>query len=197
MPLLSNRREFLDSAGRWLGGGWVLAHLPAVTALAACARDAALTGQPFQHLTPREAAAIRAFASRIVPSDDEFPGAEEAGAVYFVDAAIGGPAAALAPPIRAAAAELDARARQRGAASFAELGEEQRDEVIREIQPTPLFAPARMLVLMGVLADPVHGGNRNGAASDLVGIEHASVWQPPFGHYDAAAHGRDATGAAG
>lgn len=197
MPPLSSRREFLDSASRWTSGGWLLAHLPLLTVLAACARDAALSGQPFENLTAREAAAIRAFADRIVPSDDEFPGAEEAGAVYFVDAAMAGFAAPLAEPIRAGAAELDARARQQGSGSFAELSPDQRDEIMRAIESTPFFAPARMLVLMGVLADPVHGGNRNGAASGLAGIDHAASWQPPFGHYDAVAVPGVAKGAAG
>lgn len=127
---------------------------------------------------------MQAFARRIFPSDD-LPGADEAGAVYFVDAALAGMFPRTTEVVRPGLADLDSRARARGAAAFAALEDSQQDELIREVEATPFFFPARMLVLMGVLTDPVHGGNRNGAAAELVGIQHAASWQPPFGYYDA------------
>lgn len=186
MSDLASRRVFLGSTGRSLGAAWLCVNPALVATLSACARDAARAAEPFVALTAQEAATMRALAARIVPSDD-LPGAEEAGAVYFVDLALDGPMAGMAAPVRAGLTELDARAIRNRGAAFGELAPVAQDELIREVEDTEFFALARMLVLMGVLADPVHGGNRNGAAPELVGIEHASAWRPPFGYYDAAA----------
>src|SRR5690606_19701894 len=182
----SDRRAFIGASSRALGGFWLWTHPALAAAVSACARDAALGSQSFQVLTSTEAAALRAFAARIFPSD-ELPGAEEAGAIHFIDAALGGFAEGMTTPVRALAAGLDDHARQRGSESFAALAEPAQDEVISSLEGTVPFDLGRTLVLMGVLADPAHGGNRNHAATELVGIEHAPAWRPPFGYYDAAA----------
>ena len=80
----TSRREFLGASGRLLGASWLVASLPAIQTLAACARQAAEEGLPFQFLTPEEAVELDALAALIIPSD-ETPGAREAGAVHFID----------------------------------------------------------------------------------------------------------------
>ncbi|MGH7483083.1 MAG: gluconate 2-dehydrogenase subunit 3 family protein, partial [Longimicrobiales bacterium] len=92
------RREFLTASVAQFGGGWLLLRLPLLSGLAACARDAAERADPFSTFTPAQGATFRAFAARVIPSDDEAPGATEAGAVYFADRAIAGPLAPLAEP---------------------------------------------------------------------------------------------------
>ena len=81
---ITSRREFLGTSGRLLGASWLVASLPAIQTLAACARQAAEEGLPFEFLTPEEAVELDALAALIIPSD-ETPGAREAGAVYFID----------------------------------------------------------------------------------------------------------------
>lgn len=185
----ASRRDFLSTSARALGGGWITANLPLLASLAACARDAAERGEPFTTLTDSEAAAMRAFAALILPSDGDLPGAEEAGAVYFVDRALAGPFAGMLPPIRAGLADLDRRARDDGAVSFAALPEARQTAHVREIESGPFFFPARMLVVIGVFADPAHGGNREGAGWRILDVDHAGAYQPPFGYYDAEAGG--------
>jgi gluconate 2-dehydrogenase gamma chain len=180
----STRRDFLGASTQFLGAGWLLLNLPLLASLSACAREAARSSEPFTILTEAEAAAMRALAARILPSD-ETPGAEEAGAVYFVDLALAGPFAGMLEIVRPGLAELDGQTERRGAARFADLSPEAQDEAIRAVQDTPFFANARMLTVMGVLADPSHAGNREGAGDRMMGFTHAPVWQPPFGHYDA------------
>jgi gluconate 2-dehydrogenase gamma chain len=187
---MPSRRDFLATGGHLAGGGWLLLNLPLIATLAACARDAASTGEVFTTLTPAEAAAMRAFAARILPSEDGEPGAEEAGAVYFVDRILAGPFAAMSPLIQPGLADLDQRAAARGAASFATLSAPDQDSLLREVEDTPFFINARMLTVMGVLADPSYGGNRNDAGARLYGIEHAPAYRPPFGYYDAEAAGQ-------
>jgi gluconate 2-dehydrogenase gamma chain len=188
-----DRREFLATAAGALGGSWLLAALPVLGSLAACARDAAERGAPLATLTEAEGETMSAFAAQILPSD-ELPGATEAGAVHFIDAALAGPFAGMLPLIREGLADLDRRATTAGSARFASLPSSGQIAVMRQIEQTPFFFNARMLTVMGVLSEPSYGGNRESVGFDLVRRETASSWQPPFGWYDAQA-GTSAGGA--
>ena len=182
------RRDFLASSAALLGGSWLSIQLPMLGELAAWARTAAVEQQAFTILTPAEARTMDAFASQIIPSDPTSPGAKEAGAIWFIDRALGaGYFPEFREPIKAGAADLDARARRRrrGVASFADLSAGDQIRVMRQVEEAPFFFMGRMLSVMGVLADPRHGGNRDHASSKILGIEHAPSYQPPFGWYDA------------
>jgi gluconate 2-dehydrogenase gamma chain len=181
------RREFVSTSAGLLGGGWLWLQLPAITSLSACARDAARDQAPFRLLSGEQAAAMRAFAARILPSGDGLPGAEEAGAVYFVDGALGGLFAEMKEPVLAGLADLDARARTAHRVTFAAATPEQQDAIITAVSeaPAPFFFMARLLTVAGVFADPSYGGNRNHAGATILGMEHTATYQPPFGWYDA------------
>jgi gluconate 2-dehydrogenase gamma chain len=182
-PAPSTRREFLAASAQLLGGGWAALNLPLLASLAGCARDAAVNGEPFTTLTDAEAATLRAVAARILPSGDGLPGAEEAGAVWFMDRVLGEHLPALLPPVQAGVQELEGRA---GAGGFASLEPERQDALLKEIEGAPFFGIARTLTLAGVFADPRYGGGREEAGSKLVGIEpHSGAHQAPFGWYDA------------
>ena len=178
------RREFVSSTAALLGGGWLWLQLPALATLSACARDAALRNDPFTNLTPEEGRALRAFASRIIPSGDGLPGADEAGAAWFIDAAVGGPLGSLRAPIAGGMADLDARATAAHGRVFADTTPEQQDAIMHDVEDTEFFFVARMLTLAGTFSDPAHGGNRDHAGFTLLGMEHAAAYQPPFGWYD-------------
>ena len=130
---------------------------------------------------------MAAFASRILPSDDGLPGADEAGVVHFVDQAFGMPFFADAVPvIRRGLADLDERARTAGSRhGFAALTDARQDAVMRDVEHTAFFDAARTLVVIGMFSDPGYGGNRDRAGWKMLGMEHASVWTAPFGWYDA------------
>lgn len=132
---------------------------------------------------------MAAFAEVIVPSGDG-PGAREAGVVHFVDGALDTLLPEMLEVIRPGIADLDERAGGGAPAdgsAFAALPEDERVRVVREVEDTPFFFTARMLVVMGMFGDPMHGGNRDGVGWDLLGMEHAPAYEPPFGHYDAEA----------
>ena len=184
--LLLTRRDFLADSTRTATAGWLALQLPWIAGLASCARDDALKGAGLTALTPAEARAMRAFAARIIPSDDGTPGAEEAGAVYFVDRAFGVPFFAESVPlIRAGLADLDARARAAEHKDFASLAVAQQAAIMRQIEREPFFAAARLLVVIGTLADPSHGGNRNRVGWAMVKMEHRPSYVAPYGWYDA------------
>lgn len=193
-PPAPSRRDFLATTASALGGTWLAAALPAISTLAACARDAAERGEPFTTLTPRRAETMAAVATQIMPSD-ALPGATEAGAVYFVDRALGGSFAGMRGLIEQGLDDLDARA-SREDAHFAALPSDKQVAMLREVEQTPFFFNARMLTVMGVLADPKYGGNRDNVGFQLVRRELAPSWQPPFGYYDAQARLASAGGEA-
>ena len=167
---------------------WLAQNVSWLTALAGCAREDARTGKGFVSLTPAEAKTMRAFAALIIPSDDSMPGADEAGAVYFVDRAFRMSLfAESVPVVRAGLATLDARARSSGAADFATLPPRSQESIMRDVEREPFFAMARTLVVIGTLADPSYGGNQQGAGWAILGLEHRPTYSAPYGWYDAHA----------
>jgi gluconate 2-dehydrogenase gamma chain len=109
----TSRRAFLAAAGA-VGMTWVLSDLGAIDEALAHAGHAASLPRPaeFVNLSAGDGADIEALMSRIITSDDG-PGAKEAGAVYFLDKALGsfmapqkdGTVAALAEMRKQAAAK--------------------------------------------------------------------------------------------
>ena len=183
-----SRREFIAASAALLGGSWLSTQLPMLGALAEWARGAAAAQSAFTILTPAEARTMEAFAAQIIPTDADSPGAKEAGAVWFIDRALGpGYFPEFRETVKSGLAELDARARRRrkGASGFADLDMRDQIRVMRQVEETPFFFAGRMLSVMGVLADPRHGGNREHASARILGIQHQPAYQPPFGWYDA------------
>ena len=75
-----------------------------------------------------------------------------------------------------------------GARTFAELQPEQQDAVLRSIEKTDFFEMVRTDTVIGFLANPEYGGNRDKAGWRLMGFEDQSIHHPPFGFYDADRH---------
>lgn len=186
MPEQPNRREFLSSS-TMAGAGWLALNSGLLAVLSACARDDAARNAAFTTLSEPESRTVRAFAAQILPSGDGLPGAEEAGAVHFIDRALGSFFTAMHPQVSEAVAALDQRASSASppAPSFADLPGDAQIAVMRELEGEAWFGPLRFLVLAGVFSDPSYGGGRDGAGFTLLGIERAPSYSPPFGHYDA------------
>jgi gluconate 2-dehydrogenase gamma chain len=185
---LTDRRTFLRAAAA-AGAAWATASLADVEdalAFASQQASAAVAVAP-NALTPAQAEAVAALASRILPAVDGRPGAREAGAPYFIDRALATFNAAQRPLYSEGIADLNRRARMNAAnaVSFAALTPVQQDEVIREIETTPFFQAARLDVIVGTFALPSWGGNRDYMGWHLLGFEHQMRFQPPFGYYDA------------
>lgn len=138
---------------------------------------------------------MRAFAAQIIPSDDASPGAEEAGAVHFIDRALGrAPYAESATVIRMGLDDLDTRARAvDGRLEFSALSAAQQLAVMQAVEHEPFFTAARLLVVLGTFADPQYGGNLGGVGWTMVGLDHRPTHNAPFGWYDA----QDAAASAG
>ena len=152
----SNELNFVSAPADY-SGAWLTANWPIIEAVAAGANLSAALQEPLQVLTPSEARTIAAFAEAIVP------GEQSTGAIHFMDRALGGFARSLLPTIRAAIRELD------GTGCFADLCAKEQLEVVKSLENREFFGPARLLALIGVFADPLHGGK----PSDVMGLAAA------------------------
>lgn len=148
--------------------------LAMVPAIAMAARAGAAEAR-FEFLTESQAQDVEAMAAQIIPSDPESPGAKEAGVVYFIDRALSRFFPEQQALYKKGLAEV---------AGFAALSPASQIEKLRSIEKGEFFEAVRTHTVMGFLADPSYGGNRNQAGWKLIGFTPAHVYRPPFGAYD-------------
>jgi gluconate 2-dehydrogenase gamma chain len=163
------------------------AHWPAIAEAAAEASRAAASPETIRLLvlTPDEKTEIDALTARILPSDDG-PGAREAGAVYFIDRALGTFAGEMRPVVSAGLTTLSVtvKAYHPAAANFSSLTAADQDAILHLTDETDFFRFIRWGTIAGFLANPSYGGNRGGVGWGWIGFEDRFVWQEPFGYYD-------------
>jgi gluconate 2-dehydrogenase gamma chain len=130
-------------------------------------------------LTAEEGAALEAVLDRLIPADDNGPGAREARVLRFVDRALGGPLRQLREGYRANLAALDALAAARHGSRFAGLAPVDQDALLAELErggPAG-FSPSaqafldlvRVHAIHGMFGDPAHGGNAGRIGWRLLG----------------------------
>lgn len=171
-----SRRDFLLRGSLYGGGLWIAANLPRPRAL----RAAQASREPAV-LSPHEWRTVDAMAARIIPSDHE-PGAREADCVNFIDKALANEDAQALPLYRLGVQGADAVARERFGAVFAELEVARQDELLAALEagdapgwpagpvPAPVFFETlRAHTIIGFLADPKYGGNRDFAGWRVAG----------------------------
>jgi gluconate 2-dehydrogenase gamma chain len=188
MSDLQGRRAFLRAAVA-ASTAWAAADIFQIEDALAFASQQAGSGSAAKATTlaAAQVEALVALTSRIIPSVDGRPGAREAGAVYFIDRALATFNTSQRVLYEEGIADLNRRAQRKASAAtgFAALAAAQQDEVIREIETTPFFQAARFDTIVGTLALPTWGGNREYLGWHLLGLEHQPVFRPPFGYYDA------------
>ncbi len=165
----------------------LLAVWPQVLAAQEHAHRAAASGKAELAYLDRAAAdEIEAIAAQIIPTDDT-PGAREAGVIYFIDHALNTFDRDQQDDYRTGLADLQTKrlAMFPGSQSIAALTSGQQLALVRAIENTPFFETIRTHTILGFLATPDEGGNRNMVGWKLLGMEGRMVYEPPFGYYDA------------
>ncbi|MBM4299077.1 MAG: gluconate 2-dehydrogenase subunit 3 family protein [Deltaproteobacteria bacterium] len=116
-----------------------------------------------------ESELLAAIAERIFPTTDT-PGAVEIGAVDYLEIALAGDYAALAPLYRQGLRAVNRHARGRLGKNFLNLGDAEKDAVLRDFecgaldsfkQAAEFFETLRYHVLEGVFCEPQYGGNKD------------------------------------
>jgi len=144
---------------------------------------------------------LDAFVDRIIPADQNGPGARAAGAAIYIDRSLGDWNAGELETLSVGLRALDALARRRFSAGFATLPDAQKDELltVMEAGQAESFANAQQifnrlhrLTLEGTFSDPYYGGNRNFIGWDLIGYPGAVLASTPemqrMGHRLAPLH---------
>ena len=171
-----SRREFVLHGALYGSALWALFNLPRPHALAA-----AQGSTRAEVLSEAQWKTVEAITARIIPTDHE-PGAREANCVNFIDKALAHEDAQLKPVYTKGLAGLDAVAKQKLGKPFVELGPEQQDDVLAAVESgkaegwpsggvgaPEFFATVRMHTIVGFLAEPTYGGNRDHVGWKVIG----------------------------
>src|SRR5438552_17239966 len=105
------RREMLKRVGIMIG--LTASGLPVIAHSQARPQGLAAVGNALVSLTPAEAETLRAIIARIIPADENGPGALEARADRFIDRALGGTLKNLRPVYGAGLAAVNSRSEER------------------------------------------------------------------------------------
>jgi gluconate 2-dehydrogenase gamma chain len=168
------RREMLRQVGLMIG---VASGLPILARAQARAQGLAALGDVLVSLTPEEAGTLRAIVARIIPADENGPGALEARADRFIDRALAGALKNQRAAYSAGLAAVDTYARSNKGAAFAKLSHQDQDAVLTAIQTNsaPFFNLVRTHTIQGTFCDPFYGGNENFVGWDLIGYPGARI----------------------
>lgn len=145
---------------------------------AACAPSAS-TERTFETLTAVEGETLEAIVGRLIPSDDNGPGATEARAARYIDRGLGGALASSHEAYRGGLAAVDRYAESSKGRPFARLTADDQDEVLRDMDDDRAtgFAPSaaaffgmlRTHTIQGTFSDPAYGGNDGFVGWELIG----------------------------
>ena len=169
------RRRFLGRGALCGGSFWLLWNLPRPLAL-----KAARQSTDRLVLSEAEWELVEAITGRIIPTDEE-PGAVEAGCVNFIDKALAYEEAGQRDLYHLSLRAIDDAALARFEDRFTALTAGQQDELLAAVESGQLpgwpsrtssqtfFQVVCTHTVIGFLADPSYGGNRDYAGWRLIG----------------------------
>ena len=177
------RREFLTLSATSIGGMLVYSLDRKPFRLFAPSEQSVRIALRF--FTQPEALIVAAVASRIFPSDETGPGAQEAGVAVYIDRQLAGPWGrdryryTQKPFEENAPAEFgyqgEATPRQvyrdglNHLKGFDQWPPAEQDNKLRQIETTLFFSLLRRNTVEGMFCDPVHGGNIDMVGWQLIG----------------------------
>ena len=143
------------------------------------ARAATTRPEALETLTAAEADTLEAVVARLIPSDENGPGATEARAAHYIDRALTGPLRTSRARYAANLAAIDVYAQAKKGAPFAKLAAPDQDSVLADMEKnvatgfTPnaaaFFTLVRTHTIQGTFCDPYYGGNADFVGWDLIG----------------------------
>jgi gluconate 2-dehydrogenase gamma chain len=172
-----SRREVFKTVGA--GAAAAVAGAPPSAAVAQAQPAAAPQLEALETLTAAEADLLEAICARLIPTDENGPGATEARAAHYIDRALTGPLRASRDAYAAGLAAIDGYAQASKGAPFVKLAPRDQDAVLTDMERnvatgfTPnaatFFNLVRTHTIQGTFCDPYYGGNANFVGWDLIG----------------------------
>ena len=124
----------------------------------------------FENLSAAEATTLEAIVARLIPTDENGPGATEAHAAHDIDRALADALASSREAYAAGLTAMDTYAQRAKGAAFAELEPQDQDAVLRDMEDSSTFFDlVRTHTIEGTFCDPHYGGNANFVGWDLIG----------------------------
>jgi gluconate 2-dehydrogenase gamma chain len=119
-------------------------------------------------LTADEAATVEAVIDQIVPADD-YPGARQAGVLYFIDGALAGPLARFRQMYGQNLTMLDRLSQERFGNAFPQITWNEQTSMLRALESgeygvagQQFFSLIRQHTFQGYYGEPEEGGNKDG-----------------------------------
>jgi gluconate 2-dehydrogenase gamma chain len=135
--------------------------------------------EALETLTAGEADTLEAIVARLVPSDENGPGATEARAAHYIDRALTGPLRSSREAYASGLAVINEYAQSTKGATFARLAAPDQDAVLTDMEKNvasdfvpdaaAFFNLVRTHTIQGTFCDPYYGGNANFVGWDLIG----------------------------
>lgn len=136
----------------------------------------------YEHLTADEADLLEAIADQLIPEDELGPGALAAGAVVYIDRALGGALSRSQEAYRSGLAAFERYCRSSRGAGFRQLSHVDQVSALIDVETGAatgaragfagssgaFFGMVRDHVLQGTFGDPYYGGNRDFVGWDLI-----------------------------
>jgi gluconate 2-dehydrogenase gamma chain len=181
-PREVSRRSLFKRVGA--AGAAAMAGTPLAPGLAqeraATSPTATAQLEALETLTAAEADTLEAIVARLIPTDENGPGAAEARAAHYIDRALSGPLRSSREAYAAGLAALDAYAQSTKGALFARLSAPDQDAVLTDMEKNvatgfvpnaaTFFNLVRSHTIQGTFCDPYYGGNANFVGWDLIGF---------------------------
>jgi gluconate 2-dehydrogenase gamma chain len=174
-----SRRDLFMTAGAAGAAAAIGAPLAPNAAAAQPHPAAARQLEALETLTAAEADTLEAICARLIPSDENGPGAAEARAAHYIDRALTGPLRAARDAYAAGLAAIDVYAQASKGAAFAKLAPGDQDAVLTDMEKNvatgfwpnaaTFFALVRAHTIQGTFCDPYYGGNADFVGWDLIG----------------------------
>jgi gluconate 2-dehydrogenase gamma chain len=180
---LSRRRLFRQAGA----AGAAVIVAPALSPAPAQAQHQESPGSPpprpqpaaRETLTATEADTLEAIVARLIPADENGPGAAEAGAAIYIDRALSGALRSSRAAYAAGLAAIDDYAMATKSAAFAYLPAADQDAILTALEKDTatgfmadgpgFFALVRNHTIQGMFCDTYYGGNADFIGWDLVG----------------------------
>jgi gluconate 2-dehydrogenase gamma chain len=130
---------------------------------------------PLTVLSADEAKAVEALCAQVIPADD-WPGAKEAGVLYYIEAQLSGPLARHADDYKRGVAALTSASREQHGKFFADLNETEQKQFLEHVEADRESELNRFWQLVidhtmqGFYGSPKHGGNKGEASWKMLGI---------------------------
>jgi gluconate 2-dehydrogenase gamma chain len=174
-----SRRDLFKTVGASAAAAVAGAPLAPSIAVAQAQPAAASQLEALETLTAAEADILEAICARLIPSDENGPGAAEARAAHYIDRALTGPLRTSRDAYAAGLAAIDVYAQAAKGAPFVKLSPRDQDAVLTDMEnnvatgfmpnAAAFFNLVRTHTIQGTFCDPYYGGNANFAGWDLIG----------------------------